>query len=312
MSKIPSIISHNGAFHADDAMGVAILKLLHPSAVVLRSRDPKDWESADFLVDVGGSWAPELGRFDHHQASFLAQEGSRRASGVAYASAGLVWLRFGQDVVRRLAPSLDEPAVARVTALVDDELMQFLDQVDNGDAQVAPGLYGLSALLAQLVPTWDELATHSPEDQTRLQNQSFTTAVNLCGQFLQRIVAQAQAREVGAALVRAGERLANGRVLSLSQSRLPWESVVITEMPDVLFVVYPDSTDSTFQVRAVPQALHSFVARKDLPREWAGLRDADLASVSAVPSASFCHVKRFICGAYSQEGAQAMAIAALA
>lgn len=312
ISSIPfKIVTHNGAFHADDCMGVAILRLLNPNARVLRSRDPEVWRTADFLVDVGGEWNAATGRFDHHHAGFRDQPGSRRSDGVAYASAGLVWAYAGVTAVLYLAPDFSQSTAERIAATVDNELMRYLDMVDNGDDQVAPGLFGLTALLDQMVPTWEELDTLGPHSQQAQLNRAFESAVDICRLFLTRVLKQEIARERGAASVRASHTEFDGAVLVLNRSKLPWEHVVCDEMPAVKLVVYPDSTDDTFQVRTVPVRANSFEARMDLPASWAGLRDAELAQASGVPSANFCHTKRFICGANSLDGALAMAELAL-
>jgi uncharacterized UPF0160 family protein len=55
----------------------------------------------------------------------------------------------------------------------------------------------------------------------------------------------------------------------------------------------------------------SFDARADLPEAWAGLRDAELAAVTGVADAGFCHNGRFIASAKSYEGIRAMAALAV-
>jgi uncharacterized UPF0160 family protein len=64
-------------------------------------------------------------------------------------------------------------------------------------------------------------------------------------------------------------------------------------------------------IHAVPVSAESFDARADLPASWAGLRDADLAAVTGVPDATFCHNGRFIAAAKSYEGIRALARLAL-
>ena len=55
--NIPTTIAtHNGSFHADDVFGVAVLRLLHPGATLLRTRDAALIAAADYAVDVGGEW----------------------------------------------------------------------------------------------------------------------------------------------------------------------------------------------------------------------------------------------------------------
>src|SRR3954454_3890260 len=93
------IATHSGKFHADDVWAVMALDIVFPGCELIRTRDPERIRRADFAVDVGGIWDPETGRFDHHQNGF---EGARE-SGVAYASAGLVWKTYGARCVESVA-----------------------------------------------------------------------------------------------------------------------------------------------------------------------------------------------------------------
>jgi len=64
-------------------------------------------------------------------------------------------------------------------------------------------------------------------------------------------------------------------------------------------------------LHTVPATADTFEARADLPASWAGLRDAELAAVTGVADAGFCHNGRFIAAAKSYEGIHAMALQAL-
>jgi uncharacterized UPF0160 family protein len=92
---------------------------------------------------------------------------------------------------------------------------------------------------------------------------------------------------------------------------MPWTRLVVEEMPEVLFVIYPDSDGKQYQLKTVPVEPDSFVSRMDLPKSWAGLRDHDLAAVSGVEDSVFCHTNLFIGGARSLDGAIRMAALAL-
>ncbi|MEY2683050.1 MAG: hypothetical protein RJA09_194, partial [Pseudomonadota bacterium] len=77
MSTTPTLIAtHNGTFHADDVFGVGVLMGVFPNHQLLRTRQQAAIDAADFAVDVGGTWVPERGRFDHHQRGF---DGARPA-----------------------------------------------------------------------------------------------------------------------------------------------------------------------------------------------------------------------------------------
>jgi len=79
--------------------------------------------------------------------------------------------------------------------------------------------------------------------------------------------------------------------------------------PEALFVIYPKRQG--FGLEAVPRELGSFDNRLDLPEAWAGLDGPDLASLTGVPDALFCHAKRFLAVARSREGVGALAEQAL-
>jgi uncharacterized UPF0160 family protein len=57
--------THNGAFHCDEALACAMLKMLPDfrDAEIVRTRDPKLLETCDVVVDVGGVFDHNLKRF---------------------------------------------------------------------------------------------------------------------------------------------------------------------------------------------------------------------------------------------------------
>ena len=133
--------------------------------------------------------------------------------------------------------------------------------------------------------------------------------------FLAVIMVNAVRYRVGAMLaleqVRGAEQLEDGRVLFLTNAALPWTAVVRKEMPKVLFVISHSIAEQRYLIHTVPLSAETFDARADLPEPWAGLRDADLALVTGVPDATFCHNGRFIAAAKSWEGIRELARQAL-
>lgn len=304
------IATHNGSFHADDVFGVAVLQEVLSAdgfeTKLIRTRDPELLKSADFAVDVGGEWVPARGRFDHHQKGFDGQ----RLSGVVYASSGLVWKECGVRFVSSRLKSVQADLVLaeQIAQTIDEDLVQYLDMVDTGARQVAPGWVGLSALLHSFnLPGSKE----SNEAQDAILGR-FVAAMSFTVELLSNIIAHKEDELLSAQAVREAPTQNEGRILVLPRSGLAWIPVVVKEMPVVEFVVYPDSSDEQFQVRTVPDEIGSFVARKDLPKDWAGLRDGALAAVTGVKDAVFCHNGLFIGGARSVEGALQMAKLALA
>ena len=307
------IVTHGGKFHADDAWAVATLKVLYPEADLIRTRDPAIIATADFVIDVGGIWDPATGRFDHHQKGF----NGARQSGVPYASAGLVWRDYGARCVAALAEAhtgrrVSDETAQHIAYAIDNDVVQYLDLSDVGAAKNAPGGYGLSAVVSGYNPSWldeERLGYGEAADAWRLQQFERALA------FLTDVMANSVKYRVGALLaveqVRASEQLEGGRLLFLKNGALPWTAVVRKEMPRVLFVISHNLNEQRYMLHTVPVSAESFEARADLPAEWAGLRDADLAAVTGVPDAGFCHNGRFIAAAKSYDGIYLMALQAL-
>ena len=85
---------------------------------------------------------------------------------------------------------------------------------------------------------------------------------------------------------------------------------MLTKYPEPLYVVGPDTQSKNWKADAIRRDPPLFKARKDFPKSWAGKRDRDLAKVSGVSDATFCHNKLFLAVAASKEGAIALAKAA--
>ena len=307
------IVTHSGKFHADDAWAVAVLKILFPQAEVVRTRDPTQVDAADFAVDVGGIWDAATGRFDHHQKGFSAA----RQSAVPYASAGLVWKHYGTRCVSALALAhtgqrLPDDKAAEMAYAIDTDIVQYLDLSDVGAAKNAPGGYGLSAVVSGFNPNWlDEQRLGYGEAADSYRLQQFSRAMEL----LTDIMINAVKYRVGAMLsveqVRQGEVLDDGKILYLQNGAVPWTQIVRKEMPKVLFVISHNLAEQRYMIHTIPISADSFAARADLPEPWAGLRDAQLAAVTGVSDAGFCHNGRFIASAKSYQGIRTMATLAL-
>jgi uncharacterized UPF0160 family protein len=320
MTDHKTIATHSGSFHADDVFGVGVLMGVFPSQTLVRTRHDELIDAADFAVDVGGTWDPAQGRFDHHQRGFngarpAQQRDDESVAGVGYASAGLVWSAHGAAYVQALAGglghTLDPDAVAETVRSIDASLVQYLDIVDTGQGNVAPGIFGLSALIAQLNTNWMEEVGLDAAAKAQLQEVRFLEAIAITRKFLDRAIIKKISQLRSLDIVRKAPRLLEGKVLHLREGGMPWTHVVVDEMPEVMFVIYPDSDGEQYQVKTVPAELGSFVARLDLPKSWAGLRDQELAMVTGVPDSVFCHLNLFIGGARSLDGAIRMAELAL-
>jgi uncharacterized UPF0160 family protein len=152
-----------------------------------------------------------------------------------------------------------------------------------------------SDLVDAFNPSWDEDAS----DEDRLER--FERAVAFAGEILDRAIAAALAGARARGLVHdAIARAADPRVVELDRS-MPWHETVVTASTEALYVIYPKKADD-WRVQCVPVELGTFTNRKDLPAAWAGLQAAELAAVTGVDDAVFCHTARFLAVAGSQAG----------
>ena len=305
--------THSGKFRADDAWACAVLDILFPNSDIIRTRDQSLIDAADFAIDVGGTWDPAAGRFDHHQKGFDAT----RQTGVPYASAGLVWKEYGARCVTALALAhtghqLSDDAAQQLAYAIDADVVQYLDLSDVGAAKNAPGGYGLSAIISGFNPNWlDEQRMGYGEAADAYRLSQFRRAMAVLADIMRNAVNYRVGALLALEQVRQSEPLEDGRVLFLENSALPWAAVVRKEMPKVLFVISHSITEQRYILHTVSVSAESFEARADLPEPWAGLRDAELAAVTGVPDAIFCHNGRFIAAVKSLEGARTMARQAL-
>jgi len=293
---MPIVATHSGTFHADDCFAFAILRTaLGGDVTLVRTREQERLDAADVVFDVGGVCDPARGRYDHHM-----RDKPLREDGEPYSSAGLVWRDYGIRAVHILIPGLDEAQAARIAAMLDRGLIRDIDLMDNGAMTPTPGHF--STLLEAFNPSFTEPALD--------EDQCFAEAADLAARVLARAVARAHAAVLAEDQVAAAARASHDPRIIVLDTRVPWEDAVFDlNLVQALYVVRPAGKQWT--VSAVPPERNSFAQRKALPDAWAGLRDAELASVTGVADAAFCHPARFVCGATSREGALRLAMLAV-
>lgn len=283
-----TIVTHNGNFHADDVFSIAALKCIFPSFNLIRTRDLDIIAKADIVLDVGGVYDPDTGRFDHHQRGGAGQ----RENGIPYSSFGLIWQKYGVEICQgnqELANS------------VDADLVSTIDAIDCGHVEgVAQGI-SLSQTISMFNPTWQEDSHY---------DTCFDEAVDFASRVLTRFIASANGGISAKAIVaKAIENAADPRVIVL-EKYTPWKRTVHALSTEALYMVYP-SGSGPWRIQTVPVEPGSFEDRKSLPKPWAGLSDKALKEVTGIDDAMFCHNGLFIAGAESFESTMKMAAMAL-
>jgi len=283
-----TIVTHNGNFHADDVFSIAALKTIFPFFTLIRTRDLDIIAKADIVIDVGGEYDAETGRFDHHQRGGAGQ----RENGIPYSSFGLMWMKYGLDICQ---------GNQEVANAVDAGLVSKIDAIDCGHVE---GIYegiSLSQTISMFNPTWQE-DSHF--------DSCFDEAVDFASRVLTRFIASASGGISAKTIVaKAIENAQDPRVIVL-EKYTPWKRTVHALSEKALYIIYPSQTGQ-WRIQTVPVEPGSFEDRKPLPAEWAGLSDKVLQEVTGIDDAMFCHNGLFIAGAESFESTMEMASIAL-
>lgn len=291
-------VTHPAPHHGDETVALAILALIEGRVDVYRTRNPKEIEEAveagSYIVDVGGVYNPEKGRFDHHQRDFAEV----RADGTKYSSAGLLWKEYGADACVALTGCTLAQA-EEAAELVDEMLIKGIDAADYGNR--LDGQMSVSLAVSVLNPNWDESA----------DDEAFVEACQLVYLVLTRTIKSCVAQVKGRDAVEEAIRASEDGIMVLPQFIGGWIQTVLTtaesEAGNLLYGVFRN-LQGQWSCQAIPPSAEAPQAqRKPLPEAWRGLSGAALAEATGVEDAVFCHAGGFICGARSQEGAMKLA-----
>ena len=296
MDKELVIVTHSGSFHTDDVFAVATIKLFlgDVSHRVIRTRDAEIIEKGDFVVDVGNVYDPDKNRFDHHQQEGGAGE---RDNGIPYSSFGLVWKKYGEKLCNS----------EEVASIIEKRLVFPVDASDNGvetyiksSEDLIP--YTIHNIVEAFYPTWKE------EEGGQDFDIAFVKVLEIARKILSREIRKAQDEKIGKVFVEKAYNEAKDKRIIIIDGHYSWEETLAC-YSEVLFVVRPEHQNTVnWKVKAVrDDPISSFEYRKYFPKSWAGKRNEELAKVTGVSDAIFCHNKCFIAVAGSKEGALKLA-----
>ncbi|EFY92898.1 hypothetical protein J3458_004523 [Metarhizium acridum] len=335
----PKIGTHNGHFHADEALAVHMLRMLptYRDSPLVRTRDPELLAACHTVVDVGGEYDAQRNRYDHHQRGFTTTFPGRSTK---LSSAGLVFKHFGRAIVaQRLGAGVaeDAPEVELLHNKLYESFVEALDAHDNGisvydpaglsaaglEKRYSEGGFTLGAVVGRLNPNWNDEKPSDPVEAQAAEDDRFNKASERIGEEFERdldyyATAWLPARSiVQEAFNKRSEFDPEGRVLVFEGQSVPWKDHLYTledGKPTVLYVLYPESTapGAKWRIQCVPESKDSFLSRKPLPEAWRGFRDQELDGISGIEGCVFVHAAGFIGGNKTFEGVKEMAVKALA
>ena len=275
--KDANVITHSGEFHADDVFAVAILSFLKEIKIT-RTRDIGVSNDDTIIVDVGGRYDGKR-YFDHHKGLI------RRKNGGNFASAGLIWMHYGKEILEKNNLQFKN----EVFEVVDDELMSKIDAHDNGEAESE-----ISKLIAEFNP--NELSSY---------DSCFIEAVMFARKIIANKIKTAESKYIGYQEIKKEMEITKGNTVFLKKYYPNWcESILeIDEKHKIDYCVYPYIDESVHIVCIPPDRRKKFEQRKAMPKEWAGLSGEELEKATGIEGVVFCHLKRFFMAVNSEETA---------
>lgn len=285
--KEANAITHGGFFHADDVMSAVILsRTLDTELIVCRVNQlPINIPKKVIVFDIGGK------EFDHHQKGGNGE----RMNQVPYASAGLIWRKFGN----RLLQNFSDEERSIIWKRIDKELISGIDAVDNGvypkpDYPITP--MSISGVISSYNPSWD-----SDEDF----DDAFLRATKVAGEIFDNCLKNAISDARAITIVEDAIEQSEDRILVFDRF-VPWFRFLHgsknPKAQDILFVVYP-SIRGGYNWQCVTKSSSLRESRKDVPHKWWGESSEKLRLMTNVATATFCHQKGFVGGAELKEDA---------
>jgi uncharacterized UPF0160 family protein len=294
--KRKTLVTHNDSFHSDDIFACATLSLVlekkNQKFKVFRTRDEEIIKNGDYVFDVGGIYDPEINRFDHHQKGGAG----KRENGIEYSSFGLVWKKFGKELCN----------TEEVIQIIDNRLVAPIDAFDNG-FDLVENKHTISPYFVQHF----FLAMRPALREEKVSNsEMFLKSVKIAKEILLREITHTEDAVISEQnIISIYKKTEDKRLLVLDEHF--HDESILSKLKEPLFVIYPRTSDNLWGIRAVRENTKSFKNRKDFPRNWAGLRDEELQTVTGVKDAIFCHKGLFLTVAKSLEGAIKLAQIAL-
>lgn len=274
------IVTHDGEFHADEVVGIALLKWVFKNIEIKRSRNPEVIQLGDFVLDVGGIYDSDLRRFDHHQKEYTGD----------LASAGMVlkWLVDKEKLDKDFGEYLQEKFVLGV------------DWQDTGAKAPRRGI----ASFSDIISSFNSLdMTISEEELSSRFNDALDFTYNHIERMWQRFEQKIVYRKSFYNYIANKEYVDKGFIVF--DEPLPWKEFIFEEesLTDTYFIVMPVH-QKKWIVHTIPENSDEMYSnRKMLPEVWAGLLEGQFTQTCGIDGAIFCHKQRFIAAFNSKNAA---------
>ena len=280
--KKAKYITHSGTMHADEVFATAFLSLYKGNLEVFRTTSVNIEELPNDVIiyDIG------RGKYDHHQ-----EDRKVRENGIPYCSLGLLWEEFGKDFLKQNGVEyIDE-----VFTGVDKDFIEGIDAIDNGVFPKIEAEYkikNICDIIKLFNPSFGSLEDESTQ---------FLKAADVAKKILEEEILNIKGRVIARKKLEEKIDEAIKTHYLLLDEFMPYEEAIysLDKNKDIYFVVYP-SNRGGYAAKTIHISPDEKEDRMSFPKEWAG-KEEELAKISGVEDATFCHLGRFIVCAKTKE-----------
>jgi uncharacterized UPF0160 family protein len=289
--------THDGSFHADEVLAIAILSTIHPNHHVVRTRDPDTLSWMDIVVDVGGIYDHGHKRYDHHMA-----HPPRGRDNHIYSSAGLVWRHYAQVYLDKIGlPRRYEfggTTIDLFSAVERHIRSQWIEPIDRSDNGVSHELTPISVVVQAMRPT-DPVKSRATYDAAFLETVSMVSLLfeRSCFHAADHTIAQTKHMVTE-------KRLLNDGKIVVSDHIIP--SYRHYSSTDAHFAIHPslraEGLEHNYIIRPIPREGQRS-AKTPVPLSLLGARREMIEDLTRIEGVSYVHHNGFLVLADSEEAA---------
>lgn len=298
------VCTHDGIFHSDELMAIAIFKLYVEfnkcNVEVVRSRNEVAMDSADLVFDVG--MRNEGKYFDHHQPLDAVHE-----NGIPLATAGLVWKDLGYHLIKYVALRQNEDIdvnnefIYAIWNKIDNKLIMPIDATDNG-INLYKGLDVRPVDISSVINMFNNY-------QSVNQDKQFMKALKLMSivihNFLMTMIKQMLGEKILMDIVHDPENK-YGNILVMPKYINNWKDIIDDHFDDFeqfKLVLYPGDDEPDLNgaqswriVSLQKEQYDGFSIKCPAPAEWPRLKGDELKRISKHNCLTFVHKSGFMGG----------------
>lgn len=276
VKQVMNFGTHNGIFHCDEVVGIAILEIAHMNTdtYVVRTRNLDELNKLDIVIDIGG------GMFDHHMSGFNIC----RPTGEKYASAGLVWREFAEKAIKNVMDEenlfINDNEIKIIKEHIDREVIASVDMEDNGE-KINTHIF---SFIPKFLPPWMKEPNY---------NDAFYKVETIVFDILKGIIKDMIVQVVTKNELQKRYGLISGGILEIPAQTMPWLEEVVsynqTHDYNAKFVIFPYPAGGWAAQSVPPSIEKKFDQLVSFPKGWAGANEQTLPEISGIQDATFCH-----------------------